>query len=292
LIIYLYFYQKFFHNDLYVLNRRQKKIIFALGAFSIALLVAVIVLASFLSTSKSTTKDENVDVRCTTRACIRAANEMFQNMNTSVDPCDDFFQFSCGSFVQNQRIPEDQSSQTLFGILRKTLTNGVSYLLEEPITNKDIISTKNAKRLYRSCIDEAQIELTGEQSFLKFIQDQFGEWPALNTIYDPQSAQLAFDPMASLVKFRLYGFRQLVDVRIEINPKNSSLYILKARQPTWFLNKDYYNVSIANSARVIKAYKNYAKTFLTYMNKDTPVADSVIDGMYKIESDLGVVSFY
>lgn len=215
---------------------------------------------------------------------------MLQNMNTSVNPCDDFFQFSCGSFVKNQRIPEDQSSQTLFGILRRTLTNGVSELLEEPITNADITSTANAKRLYRSCLNEAQVELTGEQSFLQFIQDQFGEWPALSAIYNPQSVHLAFDPLATLIKFRLYGFRQLVDVRIEVNPKNSSLYILKARQPTWFLNKDYYNTSIANSVRVIEAYKRYAKAFLTYMNKNIPVADSVIDGMYKIEAELGVVS--
>ena len=39
---------------------------------------------------------------CTNSTCIEASHRMFENMDTSADPCDDFFQFACGRFVRNK----------------------------------------------------------------------------------------------------------------------------------------------------------------------------------------------
>ena len=39
---------------------------------------------------------------CTNSTCIEASHRMFENMDTSADPCDDFFQFACGRFVKNK----------------------------------------------------------------------------------------------------------------------------------------------------------------------------------------------
>jgi neprilysin len=267
----------------------NKKLIFIFLSVTIVLLAAVIVLGTLLGFEKSNkteTSSQTETKICTTKACIKAAHSMLENMNQSADPCEDFNQFACGNFIRTQRIPDDSTNYGSFTILRNTLSNAVSELLEEPISSKDIKSTSNAKILYQSCIDETQVELTGEANFLNFIQSEFGDWPALNGKFN----EATFDPMDTLVKFRLYGFRQVVDVRVEVNPKNSSQYVLKARQPTWFLNKDYYNSSIEQSVKVINAYKKYAKTFLTYMNNDKEVGDAIVDGMYDIEKSLGVVS--
>ena len=44
---------------------------------------------------------------CTTGACVKAAARILERMDPSVDPCEDFYQFSCGQFVKKNVVPDD-----------------------------------------------------------------------------------------------------------------------------------------------------------------------------------------
>lgn len=39
-------------------------------------------------------------------------------MNPSANPCEDFFEYSCGTWIENHIIPEDKSSASTFSDLR------------------------------------------------------------------------------------------------------------------------------------------------------------------------------
>jgi membrane metallo-endopeptidase-like protein 1 len=63
---------------------------------------------------------------CTSKACIRAANTILSNMDLRSDPCVNFHEFSCGSFVKTKRIPDEQGKIDVFDILRIELLQSVS----------------------------------------------------------------------------------------------------------------------------------------------------------------------
>lgn len=43
-------------------------------------------------------KATSVDDICLTPGCVHAASKMLEQMDDSVEPCDDFYNFACGTF--------------------------------------------------------------------------------------------------------------------------------------------------------------------------------------------------
>lgn len=168
---------------------------------------------------------------------------------------EDFHQFSCGSFIQNQRIPQDQSKFDVFDILKQKLAYFVSDILASQIDSIDIEATVKAKRLYRSCMNEDQVNQNGEAEFIQIIGEYFGGWPILQ-----QTAQ-NMTIMKKLLTLRKYGFRPLIDIKITPNPKNPRGNILRLKQPSWLFNQQYYV-----DKKFELAYKEYLTKFASYLN--------------------------
>jgi predicted metalloendopeptidase len=58
--------------------------------------------------------------------CINTAALILQNLNQSVDPCEDFYQFACGGFVERTDIPNDRTRMSTFSVLGDELLTQVS----------------------------------------------------------------------------------------------------------------------------------------------------------------------
>ena len=79
---------------------------------------------------------------------------MSRNMNWSVDPCEDFYEFACGNWNNHNSMPDDATGYDTFEKLRDQLNFVLRSLLEEEADHQvDSESVVKAKHLYESCMN-------------------------------------------------------------------------------------------------------------------------------------------
>ncbi|CAF3637496.1 unnamed protein product [Rotaria sordida] len=113
------------------------------------------------TTTTTTTGDQDI---CLTPYCVKAADYLIESIDETVEPCEDFFNFVCGTWIKNTRIPDDAGAQNTFNLLRAQLDSNIVDILSSPPANdtNEPMAVVNARLLYKSCIDEAGIEADGQ----------------------------------------------------------------------------------------------------------------------------------
>uniref|UniRef100_A0A671W4M2 Membrane metalloendopeptidase like 1 n=1 Tax=Sparus aurata TaxID=8175 RepID=A0A671W4M2_SPAAU len=91
---------------------------------------------------------------CTTADCVTAAARLLQNMDQSVKPCDNFYQYACGGWLERHVIPETSSRHSVFDILRDKLEIVLKGHALEPCVGF-IQRMKYGERRGQSCHQEA-----------------------------------------------------------------------------------------------------------------------------------------
>lgn len=116
---------------------------------------------------------------CTSSPCHDEALVIKSQMNERVDPCDDFYEFACGSFQRQHTIGRDETEVTHFSILRDKVAAQLRPLFEERIERYEAKPFQLVKTMYKSCMNTALIESRGFQPLLNAI-DEVGGWPVLD----------------------------------------------------------------------------------------------------------------
>ena len=103
------------------------------------------------------------------------------SMDRSVNPCDDFYAYSCGKWMTNNPIPADQTSWSVYGKLYEDNLNYLRGILEEAAKgqNRDAV-TQEIGDYYGACMNEAAIEKLGATP----IQPELSAVAALNNVKD------------------------------------------------------------------------------------------------------------
>ena len=92
-----------------------------------------------------------------TPTCIHAASKMLEQMDMNVEPCDDFFNFACGTYVKKTQIPDDKTEIGATSVIEDKLQEQLKNILSESIEENEAAPFKLAKNLYKACMNKSKI---------------------------------------------------------------------------------------------------------------------------------------
>ncbi|XP_075158304.1 M13 family metallopeptidase neprilysin 1 [Haematobia irritans] len=223
----------------------------------------------------------NKDDICLTEECVRTAAHLLSGMDTSANPCDNFFQYACGTWNKIHVIPEDKSSISTFEVLADQLQVKLKDILEEPINDLDNQATVKAKMFYKSCIDMAQIRKVGIGR-LKDVLKSLGGWPVIEPNWSPPN--ISIEELAGILR-RVYGESTLVELYVSADDKNSSVYVLQLDQfPLALPSRDYYLKS--SSEHDLNAYHKYMTQIAILMGANGTTAKEELNNVLQMEIEL------
>ncbi|KAF7995460.1 hypothetical protein HCN44_006567 [Aphidius gifuensis] len=212
----------------------------------------------------------NPDV-CTTKTCNEAAALLSKNMDTSVNPCDDFYAYTCGGFINSTIIPDDKKTIGIFGLINDRIQKQLRMTLNDTSesSSNDPRYAKLAKKLYKICMNQDVDEDQSNATLMNYL-DQIGGWPILK---GKQWNETLFDWKKNIIKvnkntsFWLMSYFKL-DVVMDIMNNSQHVIYLNGFFPgvsrKYMLNgfddkhvKNYFNymvnVSVAMGADKISA---------------------------------------
>lgn len=228
----------------------------------------------------------NGDQFCSSPGCVHTASKLLLNMDEQVDPCDDFYDFACGSFVKDNRIPDDKTSVNTFSIITDQLQEQIRALLDEPIAPKEPKPFLLAKTLYQACMNRSAIESRGITPLLDMMK-RLGGWPALD---GDSWDEASFTWEESVYKFRAAGYSvdYFLDFSISVDVKNSTKRVIDLDQPSLGLSREYLNRGISD--KLVKAYYDYMVDIATLLGANRDRAEKELKESLEFEIKLANIS--
>ncbi|MCZ2079458.1 MAG: M13 family metallopeptidase [Bryobacterales bacterium] len=201
-------------------------------------------------------------------------------MNTSVDPCNDFYAYSCGTWMKQNPIPPDQARWGRFDELQERNRHTLRDILEKaavPNAGRTAVEQKIGD-YYASCIDENTIEQQGVKPLAE----------ELKRIDSVSAKSQLPETVAWLHKA---GVRALFQFTSAPDLKNSTMMIADVDQGGLGLpDRDYYFKDDERSVELRKKYLEHVAKMFQLLGQSPETAAASAHTIMKIETALAKAS--
>jgi endothelin-converting enzyme/putative endopeptidase len=204
------------------------------------------------------------------------------SMDKSVDPCVDFYAYSCGGWMKNNPIPPDQAAWSVYSKLQEQNRANVRKILEAaavPDNKRNVIDQKIGD-YYASCMDEKAIDAAGLEP-LRADLKRIDDIASLATMAD----YLARFHTQDLGIY--FGQSALFSVNAEQDAKNSTETIAAVDQGGLGLpDRDYYLKTDERSERTRKDYAVHVQKMFELQGDSPEVAAANAQVVLRMEAAL------
>ncbi|KAL9985457.1 hypothetical protein ACROYT_G007868 [Oculina patagonica] len=162
------------------------------------------------------------DLYCYSPECLQISADFAQNMDMSLDPCENFYLYSCASWMKKNPIPPARNMYDAFMELDDKNSRMIRDILEEVDDLPEQSAVKKAKRFFESCVNEEELEKVTNKTLTPFMV-KYGSWALDDENWNPKQWKWT---KALLTMNRDFTSTPLFEVGMDINPRNSSQYMI------------------------------------------------------------------
>jgi putative endopeptidase len=200
-------------------------------------------------------------------------------LDRSVDPCSDFYQFSCGGWIEQTQIPADEPAWTRsFHEIRKRNELELQRILEEASQSKADPSTQKIGAFYAACMDESAADAAGAQPIA-------GLLAKVSSVKDQKSLTAFTTELHGL------GIWPFFDISPVQDPKDASRWVANLDQGGLGLpDRDYYLRDDEASRKLLRVYLAHVERMLLLTGMPKARAQAGAADVLKIETALAKVS--
>ncbi|XP_063587645.1 uncharacterized protein LOC134764897 [Penaeus indicus] len=163
-------------------------------------------------------------VVCETPECAVAASQISESLDLSTNPCDNFYQFACGGWMDKHPIPDSGATGTFYEA-GDVLTKRLKLILESPVSPSEAEPLHMVNRFYEACMDTDTMDSLGLQPLITSLNNQ-GGWPMVTDGWDSAGFNLA----SALVNLRDINVYPIFGVGIDANLFNVSGRVIYVRR--------------------------------------------------------------
>jgi len=204
-----------------------------------------------------------------------------KNLDRSVSPAQDFYQFACGGWVKNNPIPDDQTIWNSFSILAEENNNQLRKIVETAAANKNQPKGSAEQKIgdfYATGMDSARIERNGFKPII----------PDLKAIDALKSKK---DFVKLLAEEHLNGGGALFGFFATADAKKSSLMAPYLSQGGIGLpDVEYYTKDDSRSKEIREKYLKHIANMFKLIDLPEAIAEEYAQIVLKIETNLAASS--
>lgn len=205
---------------------------------------------------------------CLTPQCILLSGSILSSLDTSQDPCENFYDFATGGWLRTHPLPADKSSFGNFEALAQQNKQIVRRILEAKSTSaleskQDEAILRKLRDFYASCVNQDTLDDIGTTPLLQFIH-------TLRKIFQGHSADSSVreksrDLTAALAYLHSQGINALFSFDIEGDVgKDPNHMVLWFSQPSLSLpSKEYYD-----DESVLEVYQDVLQRLLLALSDE------------------------